>query len=247
MSYSGPGLSAVAVLPSTRIAFIHHVPIGEGVAVKVRGVAGVPADASAVVLGLAGGPATGSGWLRIWPDGTAVPGVSQVTVTPDGTGANTVVVPIGANGYVRVGSSTSTIGTQVSVVGYVAPAAAGRGLLETFQPTGLADTPAHVGSSVPVSTTATSLVVLGRPQVPHWNVQAVVLQVTVSGGSAIGGLYAYGAGAARPAAYSLTFPKGAASTTTLVVPVGSGGAIQLATSGPTAVAAVDIVGWVNTG
>ncbi|MDT4945075.1 MAG: hypothetical protein QOH14_1808, partial [Pseudonocardiales bacterium] len=247
MSYTGPGLSAVASVAPARVAFIQHVPIGSGVAVRVRGVAGVPSDASAVVLGLAGGPASGSGWLRVWADGAPVPGVSQAMVTPDGTGANTVVVPIGSNGNIRVGSNTPAVGVQVTVVGYVAPAASGRGLLETFQSTGLSDPAAGVGASLAVSTSPTSVVVLGKPQVPHGNVQAVLLQVTVTRGSAIGGLYAYAAGAARPAAYSLTFPQGTASTSTVLVRVGSGGAIQLATSGPTAVAAVDIVGWVNAG
>lgn len=248
MGYSGPGLSTMSSVPAVRIGVLTSLPTGNGAVFVVRGAAGVPEDASAVVLSIAGGPATGSGWVRAWPDRLLPPAVSQVTVTPDGSGANTVIVPIGSNGAIRVSGSSTTLGAQISVVGYLAPKASGRGLLETFQSTGMADT-GSVGTSLIVGTGVSSLVVLGQPQMPHWNVPAVLLQLTVSQASTYGTLYAYGAGAARPAAPAATYPGGAAgaSTTTVLVPVGAGGAISLATSRGTATVSVDVIGWINAG
>lgn len=245
MSYGGPDGAAVAAVPPLLLADISHVPMGQGAVIPVRGVDGVAADASAVLLSVAAGPVTGSGWLRLWPDGSAAPAVSHVSVTSDGSGTNTVLVPLGANGAVRVGSSTAALGAQVSVVGYVAPAGAGRGLLETMQVTPLADTAAKVGASLSVGAKASTLAVLGRAHVPASGVAGVLLQVTVSGSARPGYLYAYAAGSRRPAARAMSFPAHTAATSTIVVQPGTSGAIALQTSGLSASVSADVVGYLT--
>jgi hypothetical protein len=136
----------------------------------------------------------------------------------------------------------------LSVVGFVAPRADGRGLLETFQPVGAADTAGGGARSLQVSTTPTNLVMLGKPQVPTSGVQAVLVQVTVSSPSAAGAVYVYPAGSPRPAWPSMTFAGGAAdrTTATALLRVGTGGAISVQTGAGTAVVSVDTIGWVSS-
>jgi SpoIID/LytB domain protein len=246
MSYSGPHLSRAASVPPVRIGYLPRVPVGAGTALTVRGVAGVPGTATGVVLSVAGGPARGSGWLRLWPDGTAIPTVSQVVVTPDGSGASTVIVPIGADGKVRIGASTSAIGAQVTVVGYLAPG--GTGLLETTQPSGVADTVYGRYPSVTVRAGAVTRVALrGRAPIPAAGVQAVLVQLTVSRATTYGSLYAFAAGTARPTAPTSTYPGAAAgsSTAAALVHLGAGGAISLAASAGAFTVSIDVIGYLT--
>ena len=244
MSYSAPGLASVASTPPTVIISRPHLPTGTGVPVRVRGVAGVPANASAVVLSVTR-VGTGSGWLRVWAAGFP-PFVSQATTTGQGSSGTIVIVAIGANGGVRIAASSTAVGGQVAILGYLAPAGPGRGMFETFQATGLADTPSGIGRTVNVGTAPLALTVLGQPQLPPRSVQAVLLEVTVSRPTAAGYLYAWAAGAARPAG-AMSYPAGATSTSTVLVRVGTAGAVDLALSAGNAAVSVDVVGWVSAG
>lgn len=244
MSYAAPGLASVASTPPTVIISRPHLPTGTGVPVRVRGVAGVPANASAVVLSVTR-VGTGSGWLRVWPAGFP-PYVSQATTTGQGGSGTVVIVPIGANGGVRIAASSSAVGGQLAILGYLAPAAIGRGTLEAFQATGLADTPSGIGQTLKVGTAPLALTVLGQPQLPPRSVQAVLLQVTVSRPTAAGFLYAWAAGTARPGA-AMSYPAGGATTSTVFVRVGTAGAVDLALTGGSAAVSVDVVGWVSAG
>jgi peptidoglycan hydrolase-like amidase len=241
---SAAGSTLTSVAPA-RLAYQHSIPAGSGIAFTARGVAGIPGDATGVVLGVSGGPLTAQGYLRLWPDGVPTPGVSQVQASSDGSGANTVLVPIGSDGKVRIGSSSTALGATVTVLGYLAPAAAGRTALETSQTAGIADPGAGAGTSLTVGSTPVSLHVLGGPGVPHTGVPAMLVAVTVSGAGTVGGIYVYAAGASRPSAYTATFPAGSASTIVTLVQVGAGGAITLATSGPTVTTRVDWLGWLH--
>ncbi|MDP9116128.1 MAG: hypothetical protein M3O28_02475 [Actinomycetota bacterium] len=246
MSYSGPGLSSMASVVPRRLASIPHLQTGAGTVIRVTGGA-VPTDATGVVLGIAASPANASGWIAAWADGAPIPTVSQDSVSRDGSGASTVIVPVGTNGQVRLAASSTAIGAQVTLLGYLAPPAAGRGSVETFQATPISDGPAGAGPSLFVSAIPAPLVILGQAQLPHQHVQAVLVQITVTGASRAGLLYAFAGGAAQPTAPSATFPQGASSTTTVLVQVGMGGAFQVTTNGPSATAAVDVIGWVTAG
>ena len=60
----------------------------------------VPADASAVVLNVAGTEATRAGYVTVWPCGQPRPTTSNLNLTDGGTDANLVVTEVGANGTV---------------------------------------------------------------------------------------------------------------------------------------------------
>lgn len=102
---SAPGtLSAVAParLLDTRTRLGGTAPASQGtLRLKVAGRGGVPATgASAVVLNLTVVSAGAPGYATVWPDGTARPNASNINFLTGMTRANTVVVKVGAGGYV---------------------------------------------------------------------------------------------------------------------------------------------------
>ena len=66
----------------------------------VGGKAGVPANASAVVLNVTATDTTGAGYLTVFPCGGAVPLASNLNFTAGDTRANLVTVRLGSDGKV---------------------------------------------------------------------------------------------------------------------------------------------------
>ena len=71
----------------------------------VRGRAGVPAGATAVVMNVTVTQPTAEGFLTLYPSGTVRPLASNLNVTPAKTVPDLVIVQLGANG--KLGLSTS--------------------------------------------------------------------------------------------------------------------------------------------
>ena len=124
------------------------VPAGAVVRVSVSGA--IPSSASAVALNVTVAQATNAGYWTVWPSGQARPVASNVNVEAGDTVANTVIVPVGADGSVSV---YSLGGGQllVDVVGWftgTADAAGADGLLKTFaEPVRVVDTRVGLGSN----------------------------------------------------------------------------------------------------
>jgi hypothetical protein len=93
---------------------------GQDKAFKVLGVGGVPAaGVRAVLVDVAIVAPTNHTWFRLWADGTPMPGgTSMVHSIPDNNFSNSVVVPVGANGSVRVYNNTGTAHAVIDVQGY---------------------------------------------------------------------------------------------------------------------------------
>lgn len=106
---------------------------GSEVAVRVAGTAGVPADASGVVLNLTAADPGGNGFLTVYPCGSARPTASNLNVRPGVNRANLVIVAPGADGTVCVFSSAPT-DVVVDVFGWM------RGAFVGLTPTRLFDT-----------------------------------------------------------------------------------------------------------
>jgi hypothetical protein len=66
----------------------------------VTGRAGVPADASAVVLNITSAEARGTGFITAWPCGTPRPNASNLNYGVGAPVANTAIVKVGTNGTV---------------------------------------------------------------------------------------------------------------------------------------------------
>lgn len=92
---------------------------GTTIQVPVGGRAGVPDDASSVVLNVTATRADERGFMTIHPRNSARPNASNLNFSPGDLIANTVVAPLGGNGMVCVFSSTD-VELIVDVAGYLA-------------------------------------------------------------------------------------------------------------------------------
>ncbi|HEX8001566.1 MAG TPA: hypothetical protein VF519_02610 [Mycobacteriales bacterium] len=88
--------------------------------VQITGRAGVPADATAVVLSASARVPTVTGFLILWPAGTARPNVASVNYHASVTITNLVTAAIGSGGQISVYASKGPTDVQLDVVGYYA-------------------------------------------------------------------------------------------------------------------------------
>ena len=118
------------------------------------------------------------------------------------------------------------------------------------RPTRVLDTRSGLGASGPVALgSTTTLTVTGSNQVPATGVAAVALTVAVVAPTARGQLSASAHGAPAPATSNLNFEAGATTPNLVVVPVSSGGQVDLRLAGGAGTAHLigDIAGWVESG
>jgi hypothetical protein len=95
------------------------VPSGGSLQLRVTGRAGVPTDASAVVLNVTAVAPLGAGHVTVHPTGTSRPNASNVNYYPAHTTANTVIAGVGAGGDSCVFTHATTH-FVVDVAGYLA-------------------------------------------------------------------------------------------------------------------------------
>ena len=113
---------------------------GTTLVVPVRGVAGVHPDATAIAASLTATDADGPGYVTAWGDGTR-PGTSTLNVDTAGeTRTNFAIVPVGADGAVRLFTQSGTH-LVLDVTGEFRPAVtAAAGRLVPLGPARLLDT-----------------------------------------------------------------------------------------------------------
>lgn len=98
---------------------------GKSADLKVAGVAGVPANASAVVLNLTGLPGASKTFITAYPAGAAsILNVSNLNLTPGETRANLITVPVGNDGDISLFNDAGTAGLVADVAGYYGAGAA---------------------------------------------------------------------------------------------------------------------------
>ena len=121
--------------------------------------------------------------------------------------------------------------------------AAGSGFT-ALEPARIADTrgssPVGAGGTLDVS-------VVGVGGVPLSGVDAVVLNVTVTGPSAAGWATVFPAGVVRPLASNLNFGAGETVANLVVAKVGAGGRVSVFNAFGTADVIVDVMGWFGSG
>ncbi|HEX5114402.1 MAG TPA: right-handed parallel beta-helix repeat-containing protein [Pseudonocardiaceae bacterium] len=121
-----PGGTPFTPAPPTRLLDTrttiggHHGPLGpNGVAsLLVVGAAGIPADATSVVLNVTAVAPTEPTFVTVYPDGTTRPGTSAINVGVGQTVPNLVVVPIGANGRIDLYNHDGQINLVADLAGY---------------------------------------------------------------------------------------------------------------------------------
>jgi hypothetical protein len=213
------------------------VPVAAKATVQLRvsGVAGIPATGvSAVVLNTTVTAPTASGFLTVYPDGSALPTASNLNWTAGATVANLVTVPV-VNGVVDFyNGSTGTVHIIADLAGYYAHST---GLpFNAVTPVRVLDTRSGVGApkaAVPAHGTLTLNPGAAGGAVP------VVLNVTVTGGKANGFLTVYPHGQPRPLASSLNWSTGQTVANAVIVAAGDGSVSIYNGSGATVQVVVD--------
>lgn len=89
---------------------------------QVTGVAGVPANASAVVMNVTVDKATAASFLTVFPAGAGQPTASNLNWVANSTIPNLVTVKIGAGGQVSVYNNAGNVQVIADVAGYYIPA-----------------------------------------------------------------------------------------------------------------------------
>ncbi|WP_258725657.1 Ig-like domain-containing protein [Cellulomonas sp. NS3] len=257
--------SGVTAAPSTRI--LDTRPGGVGAVrgpvaprtlqtVAVAGRAGVPANATSVMLNVTVTGPTEPGNLRVFPGGQAVPSTSVVNFAPGQDKANATTVQL-VDGAVSFWSDTSGPGSTnpvhviLDVVGWTTPGSA----LTSVAPTRVIDT--RGGSRVgPIAQplhprAGTSFSVVESGAVPA-GATAVLLNVTAVGPRAPGNLRVYpdddGTGrGAPPNASVLNYIVGRDIPNQVLVALPSNGRVTLYSDSHagTTDALVDVVGYVR--
>lgn len=209
--------------------------------VVVAGRAGVPATGvAAAVLTLTATRPTASTHLTVLPAGAPRPATSSLNLRAGQTRAVTVLAPLGQDGSVTVTNSAGTVTYLVDVVGWWSSGGPSGGRLVPLPPH---DAP--VAQLTAGGTTEVRLAGVGG--LPDRGVRAVLLAVTVSGTSARSHLTVHAAGAALPPTSNLNWAVGERLTTTVLVPLGSNGAVAFANAGGTAQLQVQVRGYIDAG
>ena len=244
-SFNSPG--PVRVL-DTRNGTGHSGAVGPNSSIKlqVAGVHGVPATGvTAVVLNVTVTGPTVGGWVVAYPDGTARPNPgSNINFTKGETIANTVVVPVGADGKVDFYTEAGSTSLVADLAGYYGTAAGGS-FFHSPAPVRLLDTRNGTGHSGAIGPNSSiSLQVAGVDGVPATGVTAVVLNVTVTGPTVGGWVVAYPDGIARPNPGSnLNFTAGETIANMVVVPVGADGKVDFYNEAGSTSLVADLAGY----
>ena len=96
-------------------------PLGGGrtIHLQVTGRGGVPSSkVSAVVLNMTVTGPTSAGYLTVYPSGIARPTASNLNFPAGWTGANSVTVPVGANGQVDIYNAAGNVHVIADLLGY---------------------------------------------------------------------------------------------------------------------------------
>ncbi|HEX5402721.1 MAG TPA: DUF1906 domain-containing protein [Pseudonocardiaceae bacterium] len=190
----------------------------------VAGVAGIPANVSAVIMNVtAVSPTADSSYLAVYPSSsTTVPTVSNLNFTKGQTIPNLVTVPV-TNGSVKIYNHIGTVQVLADVLGYYTPDLSAQftpttpaRLLDTRNGTGRAGKVGALGANGTLK-----LAIAGADGIPS-NVTAVVLNVTAISPTSASFLTVYPDGEARPNVSNLNYVKGQTIPNLVVVPVVNG-------------------------
>ena len=181
--------------------------------------------------------------LTAYPDGTSLPGASNLNFAAGQTTSNLVVVGVSADGKVDLHNLAGNADVVVDYVGAYAltnpPTVIGMPFVP-LAPARLLDT-RDVGGPVGAGQTR-SLHVAGVGGVPA-EATAVVLNVTVADGTADSFLTVFPGGTARPGVSNLNFGAGKIIQNQVVVPVGANGDIDFSNLAGNVDVIADVFGY----
>ena len=228
------------------------IPAGKSIAVQVSGQGGVPATGiSAVAVNLTVTAPTAGGYLTAWADGQPQPTVSALDFQPRQTVANMAIVPVGADGKIRLfNGSAGTTQILADVTGYfLLGTAIVPGSFTSVPPSRILDSRTGKGTPGPIPAGKSIAVqVSGQGGVPATGISAVAVNLTVTAPTAGGYLTAWADGQPQPTVSALDFQPRQTVANMAIVPVGADGKIRLfnGSAGTTQILA-DVTGYFLVG
>jgi hypothetical protein len=227
----------------TRVDKAAAGPVGpEGtIAVKVTGVAGVPAGGvSAVVLNVTAVEATEPTYVTVWPSGQPKPNTSNLNVRPGIDTPNLVIATVGTDGTIQLANQFGSLNLIADVSGYFTGGTGYRALT----PDRVLDTRQNIGAAGPVPAQGSiDVQVTGLAGVPATGVSAVVLNVTAA--QATDGTYitVWPSGYPKPEASSLNVQPHVDTPNLVIATVGAGGKVSLANQFGSTHLIADVAGY----
>ena len=219
---------------------------------KLAGVGGIPAAATAVVLNLTALNATKSTYETVFPGGEARPVTSNLSVGSSAPLPNLVIVPLGAGGTVSFFNYAGSVDLLADIAGYYSPTSASGynpvSRCRVFDTRGRAGTcpsaPAAVDKMVGPGQTRT-VKIAGVGGVPA-SVTAVVLNGTAQNATAGTYVTVFPGGTALPVVSNLNVNSSAAVPNLVVVPVGAGGTISFTNYAGSVDLLADLAGYYSS-
>jgi hypothetical protein len=215
--------------------------LGPGATATVR-LAGVPADAAAVVLNVTAVAPAGPGYLSVTPCPGGPGTVSSVNYDTGQTVADLAITPLGPGATVCVSSFASSH-VLVDVMGWFGAGASFTSVtphrvVDTRRGVGATAGPLGTGSVLEVDLPALGSLPAGAP--------AAALTVTVTDPRADGYATVFPCGAAVPVASDLNYRAGASVPALTLAPLAADGRVCIFTFAAADVV-VDLSGWVPPG
>ncbi len=207
-----------------------RTPLGPGTTAEIEtyGRGGIPTEGvTAVALNVTAVGATAASYFTVWPARETRPTASSLNFTARQTVPNLVVMKPGVGGRISIWNESGEVHALADVVGYFRESPNDR--LLSLQPARLLDTRNGVGApKAKVAAGGTvGLTVTGVGGVPATGVDAVVLNVTVDGGTAESYLTVWPNGEALPNASSLNFTVGQTVPNLVIAKVGESGKVNI--------------------
>ena len=255
-SRPGPlGASEGAFGPDGRTA---PLPAKGSLRVRVAGLAGVPADATAVVLNVTVTKPTSSGYLTVHP-GTVAPVASNLNFVKGQTVAQHVTATVGTDQKVQLyNGSTGTTHVVIDLAGWYGPTGVSVPAVDRFTPgvspaRALDSRPGPLGyaeASFGTSGRTTPIPaggfidvrVAGLGGVPA-EATGVVTNITITKPTTNGYVLVHPTGSAEPLASSVNFSTGQTVANLVIVPVGTVGRIRIRSCCGSVHVVVDVIGW----
>jgi PKD repeat protein len=196
---------------------------GRPLTVNVLSAAGVPQGVPirAVVLNVTATGPSGAGNLVVYPDNSAPPAASNLNFTAGETIANSVIVPVPADGGIDFLNHAGTVQVLADVQGYYTGGAGGA--FVPGPPTRLLDTRSS-GGAIRANGTRT-LQVAGATGVPD-DASAVVLNTTVTDGTANSFVTVFPDGSPLPTASDINFAAGETIPNMVTAGIGADGKVD---------------------
>ena len=217
-------LSPTRLLDSRGTAGGWHAPLAAGTPRTLTvagGSTGIPIGAVAVIMNVTATGASNASFLSAYPTGAAAPNVSNLNFAAGQTIPNLVTVKVGTNGQVSFANAVGSVDVIADIAGYFDLVAADR--YTAVAPQRILDSRGSTGGwNAPlVAGTPKSLTVANVAGVPA-TADAVILNVTVTGGTSNSFLTAYPAGGSVPNVSNLNFATGQTIPNLVAVKLGGG-------------------------